>query len=141
MSGQITSAVVHQPLDRMQQRLDDVQSWDQFLTDVEGITRVAHERYLVRLPGGRESLIVVRREGRRHRFRWWALRGPAFEGRIELESVDPTHTRITLAVSLAPHDLAGQSLDLAALQGDPDSLDLDRLERPDRLERRTLRTR
>ena len=128
MSGHIASAVVPQPLDRVQQRMDDVQSWDHFLTEVESITRVDHERYLARLPGGRESLLVVRREGRAHRFRWWTLRGPAFEGQLKLEAVDPAHTRVTLTVSLAPEGMTDHLLDVTGLRDDGTDLDLRRLE-------------
>lgn len=129
MSGHIASAVVHQALPQVQQRLDDIQSWAQFLTEVDQVTRVAHERYLARLRDGRESLLVVRREGREHRYRWWSVRGPAFEGQHRLEVVDPGHTRITLTVSAGPGGDGDPVLDLNALRDDPAELDLRRLER------------
>jgi hypothetical protein len=128
MPNHIASAVVHQPLPLVQHRLDDIQSWDRFLTEVESITRVAHERYLAKLLDGRETLLCVRREGREHRYRWWSLRGPAFEGRLRLEAVDPARTRVTLTVNTAPSGTVGHLLDLAAMRADAVDIDLRRLE-------------
>lgn len=117
MSGHVASAVVRQSLPRVQQRLDDIQTWDRFLTEVKVLTRVDHERYVARLADGRETLLVVRREGRRHRYRWWSLRGPAFEGQLRLEEIDPASTRVTLMVDLSPSG-DGQVLDAAGLRED-----------------------
>lgn len=128
MSGHIASAVVPEALPKVQLRLDDVQSWDRFLTGVESLTRVANERYLARLRDGRESLLAVRREGREHRYRWWSLRGPAFEGQLHLEAVDPAATRVTLSVTASPSG-NGEVLDLAGLRDDTTPRELRRLER------------
>ena len=100
-----------------------------FLTEIESLGKVGHERYRATLLDGRECLLVIRREGREHRFRWWSLRGPAFEGQLRLEAVDPTHTRITLHVSCAPKGAVGHLLDLAAMRDDAVDVDLRRLER------------
>jgi hypothetical protein len=76
MASQQASAIVNMPLDEVQARLRDVQTWPGFLIGLESITRLAHERYRLGVREGKRQYdvdVCLFARPREHRFAWWGL--------------------------------------------------------------------
>ena len=102
MTQQQASLTLAVPRPEIEHRLRDITGWNQFLVDVESVARTSHERYRFRLTDGREVPVAARFHPHAHRFSWYALSGPPFDGVLHLTEVDPSCTRITLRLTTRP---------------------------------------
>jgi uncharacterized membrane protein len=105
MHYQEASTVLDEPLEEVETRIADVESWSGFLIGVEAVERLGHERYRFRLVDGRDrrdSVVCVRRWPADHRFRWRSLDGPTFAGMLELRATDERHTAVRLTLTSHP---------------------------------------
>jgi len=120
------------PLDEVQKRLRDVESWSEFLRGIESVRRTSHERYAFQLADGRdhrELRVVVRLRCRDHCFVWHELSGPAWRGWLKLSWVADSRTMITLALESAPVDLLSGMAEWLMPMTSTAVLDLQLLER------------
>jgi uncharacterized membrane protein len=125
MPHQEATTVIAQPLDVVQERLREVESWPQFLIGLLLATRTGHERYRLVVRSGRtkrEVTAAVQLNATEHRFTWKALEGPRYEGEIRLSAVDDGHTRVRIAFTSDPvgftdgiREMFGSSNDMAAV--------------------------
>lgn len=127
MSPRTASAVVEVDLPTVEDRLDAIESWSEFLTEVHSLRRLGDERYQADLADGRASLIWVGSEPDRHRYRWQSLRGPEFRGQISLAAAGPSHTLVTLEVQVEPRGIIRLMLDMLIQSSDAVDLDVHRL--------------
>ncbi len=131
MSHQEATSVVPQPLDVVQERLRDVESWPTFLEGLILVTQTAHQRYRMVVRSGqttREVNAAVLAHPREHRFTWKALAGPRYEGEIRLSAVDDQHTQVRLALTADPVGFVAGIGELFGSSNDVAQVDLARLE-------------
>jgi hypothetical protein len=102
VTQQQASLTLAVPRPEIERRLRDVTGWNHFLVDVESVVKTGHERYRFRLTDGREVPVAVRFHPHAHRFTWYALSGPPFDGVLHLAEVGPSCTRITLHLTTRP---------------------------------------
>ena len=124
MSLRTAGALVEVELGQVEARLNDIESWSAFLTEIRSLHRVGHERYQVHLADGRTSLVWVGSDPAQHRYRWQSLRGPTFLGQISLAAAGGSHTLITLEIQLEPRGLVRLVLDMLAQPHDAIDLDM-----------------
>jgi Polyketide cyclase / dehydrase and lipid transport len=97
------SAVAAAPLDVVENRLRDVESWTSFLAGVEQITKTSFERYTFRLRDrGRSVPMVVRFRAREHRFTWRPFGATVYSGSLRLEALPGDWTRVVLRLVTQP---------------------------------------
>jgi hypothetical protein len=102
------STIVALPLTVVQTRLQDVESWSQFLLGIESISRTGHERYAFKLADGRdhrELTVMVKLLPGTHCFVWRQVSERTWHGQLKLAPVDTRHTSITLSLASLPIDL------------------------------------
>jgi hypothetical protein len=113
--GQEVSVLIRQDPLVVESRISDVESWSTFLSEVDNITKVAHERYDFEIDNGhgcRSVRVVVHRDPRRHSFIWTALTGATFDGVLQLDSVDGGWTRATVRLASLPDGFRAGLADL-----------------------------
>ena len=99
------AVVVNEPSDVVERRLGDVESWVGFLTDVDKITKVAHERYDFEVNSYGHHRVVrvcVRRHPREHSWVWKTLKGAAYNGTVALRPLDGRRSQVTVCVQCWP---------------------------------------
>jgi len=108
MRQQQATTVVPLPLAVVEKYLRDIESWSEFLQDVDAIKFTSHERYLFTLNDGysrREIKMVVKLRYQDHCFAWHEISGPAVRGTVKLAPVDDRHTVVTLVEASMPASL------------------------------------
>jgi uncharacterized membrane protein len=109
MASQQASAIVNMPLDEVQARLRDVETWPQFLIGLESITRLAHERYRLGVREGKRQYdvdVCLFARPREHRFAWRALARPRWDGELRLSAEGERRTRVRLSLQVEPRGRA-----------------------------------
>jgi uncharacterized membrane protein len=109
MASQQASAIVNLPLDEVQARLRDVETWPRFLIGLESITRLAHERYRLGVREGKRQYdvdVCLFARPREHRFAWRALARPRWDGELRLSAEGERRTRVRLSLQVEPRGRA-----------------------------------
>jgi hypothetical protein len=99
------TAVVSQPLPVVEAMIRDVSSWSSLFGEVEDVTRLARDRYLVQLRRGRRirpAVVGVRRNSPDHRIAWRALSGPNWSGELHLVALTGRRTAVHLILDRTP---------------------------------------
>lgn len=116
------SVVVNQPLPVVEAMVRDVSSWTALFGDVEDVSRLARDRYVVQVRQGRRvrpALLRVHRQAAEHRVSWRTLSGPAWSGELHLLALTGHRTMVRLSLDRTPHG-AGSGSQLPA--GLPDQV-------------------
>jgi hypothetical protein len=109
MASQQASAIINMPLDEVEARLRDVETWPRFLIGLESITRLAHERYRLGIRQGKRQYdvdVCLFARPREHRFAWRALARPRWDGELRLSAEGERRTRIRLSLQVEPRGRA-----------------------------------
>src|ERR687890_493952 len=112
---QKSTAVLSVPLEELESQLRDVETWPQFLPDLVSVGRISEGRYTftVRLEGQVADIpVIVRRSPRGHGLLWTVVEGPAWNGHLYLEPVDPQRTRAHLELVVEPRSFIGHLVEL-----------------------------
>ncbi len=133
MSRQEATSIIALPLDVVQARLRDVESWPLFLDGLQLATKTAHQRYRLVVRSGRlvrEVEAAVIEHPRERRFTWKSFEGPRYDGEIKLAEVDGGHTRVKLMLHTDPIGLLAGFVEMFGASGEDDQArtDLIRLE-------------
>jgi uncharacterized membrane protein len=97
--------LINKPADVVEARLQDVESWARFLTDVERITKVAHERYDFEINSyGHHRVVRVacRKHAKDHSYAWKTIKGPSYNGCLQLRPVDDRRSEVSVWVECWP---------------------------------------
>jgi hypothetical protein len=136
MGQDVATRTIPLPLDQVEVRLQDVESWSSFLKGVGSIRLVSPERYIFTLNDDRdqrELKMVVRLQFRDHRFVWHGLggaQGSLLRGSLELKPADDERrTAVTLSRFSYPADLQSDAAELLAPASTRAVIDLQLLER------------
>lgn len=132
MSHQTAASVISLPLNEVEERLHDVQTWPLFLEDLEEISKAGHHRYRMMIRSGRttrEVVAAITHHHREHRFTWKALEGPLYEGEIRLQSEGERRTRIKLQFTADPVGFMAGLSELFGARNDTAEIDLRKMER------------
>lgn len=99
------TVVVSQPLPVVEAMVRDVSSWSSLLGEVEAVTRLARDRYVLELRRGRRTrtaVVRVRRNAGDHRIAWQALSGPNWAGEVHLVALTGRRTAVHLTFDRTP---------------------------------------
>jgi hypothetical protein len=132
MRQQQATTIVPLPLETVEKRLRDVESWSDFLQGIASIRYTSHERYVFTLADGRdhrEIKMVVKLRYRDHCFVWHGIAGPTVRGSMKLVPVDDRHTAVTLELASLPIDLRSGVAEMVIPSSSTASLDLRLLEK------------
>jgi hypothetical protein len=132
MRQQQATTVVPLALDTVEKRLRDVESWSQFLQDVDAIKYTSHERYLFTLNDGycrRDIKMVVKLRYHDHCFAWHEVSGPAVRGSVKLTPVDDRHTAVTLTEASMPASVRSGMAEMVMPNGSAAMMDIRLLEK------------
>ncbi|MBK6870301.1 MAG: SRPBCC family protein [Kineosporiaceae bacterium] len=131
MSHQTAASVISLPLDEVEERLHDVQTWPLFLEDLEEISKAGHHRYRMVIRSGRttrEVVAAITHHHREHRFTWKALEGPMYEGEIRLHAEGEKQTKIKLQFTADPVGFMSGLAELFGSRNDTAEIDLRKME-------------
>lgn len=130
MSHQEATSVVPLPLDEVEERLRDVETWPLFIEGLELITKTAHQRYRMVVRSGRTTREVhaaVLEHPKENRFSWKSLGGPRYDGELRLTAVDDRHTRIKLVFTADPVGFVSGLAEMFGTKNDTAEIDLGKL--------------
>jgi hypothetical protein len=99
--------VVSQPLPVVEALVRDVSGWPALFADVQDVSRLAHDRYLVELRQGRRgrrvrtraALVRVRWNAVEHQFSWHSVTGPEWSGELRLTPLTGRRTAVALTLN------------------------------------------
>lgn len=131
MSHQEATSVVPLPLDVVEERLRDVETWPLFIEGLELITKTGHQRYRMVVRSGRTTREVhaaVIEHPKENRYSWKSLGGPKYDGELRLSAVDDRHTRIKLVFTADPVGFASGLAEMFGSKNDTAEIDLRKLE-------------
>ncbi|MDQ1292429.1 MAG: hypothetical protein QG608_307 [Actinomycetota bacterium] len=130
MTHQEASAVVSVPMDVIEHKLQDVESWPGFLIGVEEVRKTSFERYVFVVRDGRNTREVpVSVVDRPQRWTWHSLSGPTFEGELRMYPVDTRRTRLVLKLTSDPAGFLAYLAEMLIASHSTADVDLQRLER------------
>lgn len=132
MSHQTAASVISLPLNEVEERLHDVQTWPLFLDDLEEVHKTGHERYRMLIRSGRttrEVIAAIQHHKRENRFTWKALEGPAYEGEIRLHAEGDHRTKIKIEFKADPVGFLSGLSELFGSRNDTAEIELRKLEK------------
>jgi len=130
MTHQEASAVVSVPVDVIEEKLGDIESWPCFLVGVEKVRKTSFERYVFVVRDGRNTREVpVSVTTRPRRWAWHSLSGPTFEGELRMTPVDTRRTRLVLKLTSDPSGFLACLTEMLAASRVTADVDLQKLER------------
>ena len=132
MRQQQATTVVPLPLATVEKQLRHVESWSEFLQDIESIRFTSHERYLFTLNDGygrRDIKMVVKLRYQDHCFTWHEIGAPPVRGSLKLVAVDDRHTAVTLVEASMPASMRSGMAEMVMPNGSAAMVDVRLLEK------------
>ena len=99
------TTVVPVPLEELEARLRQVDTWPGFLPDLQACRETSHRRYTFTVRQSRQDYeipVVLSVHPKEHELVWRTVSGPAWNGTLRMKALDEHRTQVSLELVVQP---------------------------------------